>query len=127
MTNSCNPKCPNHAEFDLEKTAFPHFCVDCYIRISKMHKPRLEPRKLPPEVIRAYEQELQNKAQARERNGNEDEGTISPRDPAGDRKSINRPRCDVCNARLSLFAVGCVRCQKYECENHKDQHECSVY
>jgi hypothetical protein len=125
----CSSKCPNHPDFSKEQTPFPKFCDKCYKMINKLHKPKLETKSLPPDVIEKITREneerriqLELEIQTKGWDAVMEQELFFV--PQGNR-ALNRPRCFECDARLSLFKVPCQICQRFVCDKHFGEHECN--
>ncbi len=146
----CTSDCPNHPEFNKE---FGHFCNTCYTRISKLHKPRLQTLQLPlsqKQIDAQWDKLAQQQQTTPEAFAFANQAaafldalvdrpaTHAPAALAEDfphdtiqepraSKSLNRPRCGVCNARLALHSTAS-GCGAHYCGKHQaaGAHHCGA-
>jgi hypothetical protein len=103
----CNPKCPNHPDFD-KSMQFAHFCPKCYYQISKKHKPVLKP--------------LQLKVSGQIGPGVSDTVLDFENAAARGAPRFVRERCHICNKRLPFYMQKKYESERLFCEIHSDEN-----
>jgi hypothetical protein len=118
---TCSPCCPGHPQFSPAKNRFTRLCDACYKSITKKNQPRLQTRSLPPQVIQTLQDENETILPGL--------GMVEDLEPFLERTCsatpLKRPRCQICDQRLSLCTLPCAKCKTYLCKDHTPTHPCA--